>query len=91
VALDLAAGVDVLLHDAQYTAEEFVGPRTGFGHTTIDYAVALAEKAHAKHLVLFHHDSQRTDDALDAIVANLQDRDVKVTAAAEGDLLTIPA
>jgi ribonuclease BN (tRNA processing enzyme) len=88
-AMSLVDGVDVLLHDAQYTAEEFEARKT-FGHTTIDYAVRLAEKAGVGTLVLFHHDSLRTDDALDAIVARLRGGPVPVVAAAEGLTLTIP-
>jgi phosphoribosyl 1,2-cyclic phosphodiesterase len=89
-ALALAAGVDLLLHDAQYTQAEFDGPRKWFGHTTLDYAVRLGEKAGVKRTVLFHHDSQRTDDALDALVAGFADRPIPVTAAREGDVLTLP-
>ena len=90
VALRLVDGVDLLIHDAQYTPEEFDGPRKWFGHTTMDYAVRLGEKAGVKHTVLFHHDSQRTDDALDALVAPYAGRPVPVTAAHEGDVYSLP-
>lgn len=89
-AVALVDGVDLLLHDAQYTTEEFDGPRKHFGHTTLDYAARLGEKAHVGHVVLFHHDSQRTDDQLDALVAGFQDRSVPVSAAREGTVLTLP-
>jgi phosphoribosyl 1,2-cyclic phosphodiesterase len=88
-ALELAAGVDVLIHDSQYTAGEF-GERWMFGHSAIDYAVELTRRAKAKHLVLFHHDPPRTDDQLDAIVSDLAAGDVPVTAAAEGMTLDLP-
>lgn len=88
VALDLVRGVDVLLHDAQYTDEEF-RDRAHFGHSTITYAVGLAEAGEVGQLVLFHHDPPRTDDELDGIVAGLADRRVPVTAAAEGDVLNL--
>src|SRR5205085_338209 len=68
-ALRLTSGVDLLLHDSQYTAEEFV-VRADFGHSTIDYAVGLAREARVGRLVLFHHDPARTDDELDAIAAH---------------------
>lgn len=87
-ALELANGVDLLLHDAQYTADEFEARKT-FGHTTIDYAVRLGEAAGVGQVMLFHHDSQRTDDQLDRCVAELQDRKVPVSAAAEGTVLTL--
>jgi len=66
----LATGVDVLVHDAQHTSEEF--PRlAGFGHSTVDYALGLAEEVGAGRLVLFHHSPSRTDEALDRIAAGL--------------------
>lgn len=72
-ALALAAGVDVLIHDAQHTVEEF--PRlAGFGHSTADYAVDLGARAAAGTVALFHHDPGRTDDEIDAIVASFADR-----------------
>jgi len=89
-AVDLVSGVHLLLHDAQYTTEEFDGPRKHFGHTTLDYAVRLGEKAGVGQVVLFHHDSQRTDDALDGLVAAFQGRSLPVTAAREGAVITLP-
>lgn len=89
-ALELADGVDLLIHDSQYTAEEF-GDRSQFGHSAIDYAVSLARQTHAKRLMLFHHDPPRTDDALDAIVEGLRRGDVSVAAAAEGMTIDLPS
>lgn len=72
-ALALAATVDVLIHDAQHTVEEF--PRlAGFGHSSVDYAVDLGARAEAGTVALFHHDPDRTDDEIDAIVASFADR-----------------
>jgi ribonuclease BN (tRNA processing enzyme) len=83
---DLARGVDLLLHDAQYTREEY--PRhVGWGHSTIHDALAFARLAGVKHLVPFHHDPGREDAALEAAVEAAV-RDVRpefpVTPAAEG-------
>lgn len=47
----LVGGVDVLLHDAQYTAEEFA-ERAHFGHSAVDYAVGLAAGCGVGELVL---------------------------------------
>ncbi len=88
-ALELAEGVDILIHDAQYTASEF-GEKWMFGHSAIEYAVGLARRAGAKHLMLFHHDPARTDDQLDEIVATLRRGDVPVSAAAEGLVVDLP-
>ncbi len=88
-AVTLVEGVDLLVHDAQHTAEEFEAKRT-FGHSAIDYAVGLAEEARARRLLLFHHDPPRTDDALDAIVAARRGGPVPVEAAVEDTTLDLP-
>ncbi len=87
-ALELADGVDLIIHDAQYTKADF-GPRKHFGHSTVEYAVGLAEEAGAARLLLFHHDPSRTDDELDAIVHGLASSPVDVEAAVEGAILQI--
>ena len=61
-----AQGVDVLIHDAQYLAEDMPEKR-GWGHSTVDDVLTLGQKAGTPHLVLFHHDPERDDDALDAL------------------------
>lgn len=66
-------GADVLCHDAQYLAEE-IDARRGWGHSSVDEAVDLAVEAGVGRLVLFHHDPDRTDDALDAVQAHARDR-----------------
>lgn len=60
------AGVDILIHDSQFTeAEREVAGR--FGHATVNDSVELAVEAGAGRLVLFHHGPARTDAELDAI------------------------
>jgi phosphoribosyl 1,2-cyclic phosphodiesterase len=66
--LDLAAGVDVLLHDAQYTDAEYE-QRVGWGHSTLNHALAFARLANVKHLMPFHHDPAHDDDMLDTFFA----------------------
>jgi phosphoribosyl 1,2-cyclic phosphodiesterase len=87
-ALALADGVDVLLHDAQHTAEELPS-RAHFGHSAADYAVRLGELAAARSVLLFHHDPGRTDAELDDMVAGFTGRAVPVSAAAEGMALDL--
>jgi phosphoribosyl 1,2-cyclic phosphodiesterase len=87
-ALELVTGSDVLIHDAQYTAQEYPQRRT-FGHSTVDYAVGLAETAGARCLALFHHDPLRTDDELDAIGRSWSSSSVEVTVAREGQTLLL--
>jgi ribonuclease BN (tRNA processing enzyme) len=82
-AVSLVEGVDLLIHDAQHTAEELPAVRH-FGHSAVDYAVRLGEVAGAKAVLLFHHDPNRSDDDVDAIVARFADRTIGVSGAAEG-------
>ena len=87
-ALELAGGADVLIHDAQHTAAE-LAERKAYGHSAVEYAVGLAERAGVRRLVLFHHDPRRTDDQVDALVAGCQGGTVEVVAAAEGMTLDL--
>src|SRR3989475_491581 len=61
-------GVELLIHDAMYTPEELEEHR-GWGHSTFEEAVALAGDAGVKRLVLFHHEPEHGDEAIDALVA----------------------
>jgi len=61
---DLMRGADLLIHDAQYTEEEYAG-RVGWGHSTLRQAVDLAAQAEVKTLVTFHHDPEHSDEMLD--------------------------
>jgi ribonuclease BN (tRNA processing enzyme) len=85
--LELAAGVDLLIHDSQYTPHEFEAKST-WGHCTTEYAVWLACKSGVKQLALFHHDPSRRDDDLDEILAcaaeTAASHGVDVIAASEG-------
>jgi phosphoribosyl 1,2-cyclic phosphodiesterase len=88
--VDLAHDVDVLIHDAQYTPEEFDRKQT-WGHGTLDYALLVAKEARARRLVLFHHDPGHSDDDLDrlsdALRASAEGSGVEVIAAYEGLVL----
>ena len=65
--LDLCDGVDLLIHDAQYTEHEFPAKAT-WGHCTADYAVHVAKESGARRLALFHHDPIHDDAAVDGIL-----------------------
>jgi len=62
-----AAGADLLIHDAQYTAAEYPA-KINWGHSTIEYAMLVAREAGVKKLALTHHDPMRTDEQLDDVV-----------------------
>jgi ribonuclease BN (tRNA processing enzyme) len=60
----LAEGADLLIHDAQYTEEEYPD-RVGFGHSSIRQAFLFAQLAKVKHFVPFHYDPTHSDAELD--------------------------
>ncbi len=64
--VDFCSGVDVLIHDAQYT-EDDMPHKHGWGHSLISQVRQLAIDANVKTLVLFHHDPERNDAQLDEI------------------------
>jgi len=91
--LELCDGVDLLIHDAQYTPEEFA-ERSHWGHCTVRYAVEVARQAGAQQLALFHHDPShhdgRVDELLDEARAWADECGVKrVFAASEGQRLRL--
>jgi len=79
---DLAADADLLLHDAQYTADEYA-ERVGWGHSRVTDAVDLARMARAARLVTFHHDPAHDDRELDAMLNEARGR-------ADGTLEVLP-
>jgi len=86
-SLELIDGVDLLIHDSQYTQHEFEAKST-WGHCTIEYAVWLACQGRVKQLALFHHDPSRRDDDLDGLLDCASEvgarYGVNVIAASEG-------
>jgi phosphoribosyl 1,2-cyclic phosphodiesterase len=71
--LEIARGASILLHDAQYTDEEY--PRhLGWGHSSISDLLTFARRAQVKKVLGFHHDPLHSDAALDAICDDARDR-----------------
>jgi phosphoribosyl 1,2-cyclic phosphodiesterase len=87
--LTALAGVDVLVHDAQFLEPER-SIADAYGHATVGDAVALAERVNARSLVLFHHGPNRRDDAMDRITDGLT-TDIPIVVAREGLVLDVPA
>ncbi|HEV8230617.1 MAG TPA: MBL fold metallo-hydrolase [Candidatus Limnocylindria bacterium] len=83
----LAQDANTLIHDAQFLPAEF---KATWGHSTIDAAIDVAVKAKVARLVLYHHDPDRSDDALDRIgrdaqrAASEKRKDLEVLVAREG-------
>lgn len=67
----LARGVDVLVHDAQYTDEEYAR-RVGWGHTSLTQLADLTRQAEPGRLVTFHHDPAHSDSELDVFHEQLR-------------------
>ena len=82
---DLAASADLLIHDGQYTGEEYA-QRVGWGHSTVAHAVALADLVGAERLVLFHHEPDHSDEVVDRMLAAARSdrRRGSTDAASEG-------
>jgi diguanylate cyclase (GGDEF)-like protein len=78
-------GADLVIHDAQYTEEEYRG-KVGWGHSPLEYAVDVARAASVGRLVLFHHDPQHDDTAMEDIESQARTR-----AAAHGTGLEVLA
>jgi ribonuclease BN (tRNA processing enzyme) len=68
----LAYGADVLLHDAQYTEEEYPG-RAGWGHSSIAHTVTFALITKARRLIMFHHDPLHSDAQLEAMLVRAKE------------------
>jgi ribonuclease BN (tRNA processing enzyme) len=82
-AVELARDADLLIHDAQLTAEE-VPAEAAWGHAAAEYAIGLAARAGARRVALFHHKPSRTDAQLDAIGRRFAAGPLPVLVAAEG-------
>lgn len=71
--IDFCKSASLLLHDAQYTDEEY-SSKKGWGHTKLSSVTELSIQAEVERFGLFHHDPERTDDHMDALVALCQER-----------------
>jgi phosphoribosyl 1,2-cyclic phosphodiesterase len=80
----LADGADVLIHDAQYTPDEYPTHYLGWGHSTRHHAVEAALESGVRRLVLVSHDPHRTDGQVDAIVESARREFPATEAAYEG-------
>jgi ribonuclease BN (tRNA processing enzyme) len=91
--LELCHDVDLLVHDGQYTDDEF-STKADWGHSTAAFAVHVAAESHARRLVLTHHDPAHDDDDLDRILSLARGlpeaRDIDdVSSARESDFIDL--
>lgn len=82
---DLALGVDLLIHDAQYTTREYA-THVGWGHSALAHALAFATATKVKRLLAFHHDPSHTDEIIDRLIAEARTSSLafEFVAAREG-------
>ena len=75
--LDFFHGADILIHDCQYTKEEYFASRIGWGHSYFEHAIHTALEAEVKKIVLFHYDPPRTDQELFSLEKRCQEHMAK--------------
>lgn len=83
---ELAEGADLLIHDAQYSPDEYE-ERVGFGHSSIAQAVDFAGLVGVHQLVPFHHDPSHSDVMLDSMIEDViseKQPEFEVTPGMEG-------
>ena len=83
---ELAREATLLLHDCQYTDEEYPN-HVGWGHSSLGDTLAFARRTQPERLLLFHHDPMHTDDFLDAFHATAVERWVEGGGRAEQILI----
>ena len=88
----LIQGADLVIHDSQYTAEEYRG-HEGWGHSSMEQAVRIACDAGVKCLHLFHHDPSHSDEFLDRMLEQARHlaagSETRIEAACEGGQVTL--
>lgn len=84
--VDLVAGADIMIYDSTYTDDEY--PRfAGWGHSTWQEALRVADAANVKTCVIFHHDPSHDDVFMDNVSANAQSVRPGTVVAREGMVL----
>jgi phosphoribosyl 1,2-cyclic phosphodiesterase len=87
--VDFVRGADTLIHDAMYL-DQIIQARAGWGHSTPRQAVDLAAEGRCSRLILFHHEPEHSDQAIDQLLSDTRDYaatvapKLQVEAAAEG-------
>jgi phosphoribosyl 1,2-cyclic phosphodiesterase len=94
--IDFIHGADVLILDSQYDADEYAS-HVGWGHGCVDDVVALALRAEARQLFLFHHDPSHDDARISGMVQHARTLAaerrgaLRVDAAQEGEVVELSA
>lgn len=84
---------DVLSVDATYTEDEYHGrkgpSRVGWGHATHHECIRHSRAANVGHVILTHHEPERTDDDLDHLANDVYGKDADVSFSSEGRVITL--
>jgi len=81
--LALVQGTDLMIYDSTYTEEEFPA-KVGWGHSTWEEGVRLAQAADVKKMAIFHHDPEHDDEFMDDIAAKARKKWEGAMVAQEG-------
>lgn len=84
--LRLIDGADLVIYDSTYTDDEYLA-HVGWGHSTWQEGVRLADAARVKRLVIFHHDPDHDDETMDRIAAAAAEARPGTVVAREGMIL----
>lgn len=84
--LDLIEGSDMMIYDSTYSDEEYTR-HVGWGHSTWQEGIRLAQQANVRKMVVFHHDPNHDDDKMDAIASAAEAMRSGSTVAREGMIL----
>jgi len=83
---------DCLIHDAQYTYQDYINPiqpKQGFGHSTFEMAIETAQMAKAKRLYFFHYDPDYDDNKLGMLEAEFCKNNERIFFAKENLEITL--
>jgi phosphoribosyl 1,2-cyclic phosphodiesterase len=89
----LSRNADILIYDSTYTDDEYYStksPKIGWGHSTWQEAVKIAQAANVKTLVIYHHDPSHNDDFLDNVGKQASEKFPGAIMAREGLILEVP-
>jgi phosphoribosyl 1,2-cyclic phosphodiesterase len=87
---DLAQNADVMVYDAQYTPEQLMGEKKGWGHSSWVEGVRIAQECNVKNLILFHHDPDSDDAHVDGLVMKARQVFPHTWGANEGLRISLP-
>lgn len=86
--VEIAKNADILIHDAQYTHKE-LQDREGWGHSSWEQAVEVAQRANVKKLILTHHDPEHDDNFLKQLEKEVQQAFPNSSLARERQSFTV--